>query len=89
MYNIRCDPMHPLNDMCGYVPVCAVYASAGYTWGSGRTSVYLCATSLQNHADRKTFVPLSVSLCNDLADPVFDGVGLQGFKSCTNAFLFA
>ena len=31
----------------------------------------------------------SVSLWNDLADPVFDGVGLVGFKSRTNAFLLA
>ena len=30
--------------------------------------------------------PLSVSLLNDLNDPVFDGVGLAGFKSRVNAF---
>ena len=30
---------------------------------------------------RRTFVALSVSLWNDLSDPVFDGVGLAGFKS--------
>ena len=34
-------------------------------------------------------MPLSVSLCNDLSDPVFDGVGLAGFKSKANAFLLA
>ena len=37
----------------------------------------------------RTFVPLSVSLWNDLSDPVFDGVGLAGFKSRANAFLLA
>ena len=42
-----------------------------------RTSQYL----------RRTSVPLSVSLWNDLADPVFYGVGLAGFKSRSNAFL--
>ena len=31
------------------------------------------------------FVPLSVSLWNDLSDPVFDGVELAGFKSRVNA----
>ena len=31
----------------------------------------------------------SVALYNDLADIVFDGVGLQGFKSWANAFLLA
>ena len=30
--------------------------------------------------------PLSQSLWNDLADPVFNGVGLAGFKSRVNAF---
>ena len=38
---------------------------------------------------RKTFVPLSVSLWNNLGDPVFNGVGLAGFKSRANAFLLA
>ena len=37
----------------------------------------------------RTFVPFSVSLWNDLSDPVFDGVGLAGFKSKANAFLLA
>ena len=36
---------------------------------------------------RQTFIPLSVSLWNDLTDQVFDGVGLAGFKSMANAFL--
>ena len=33
-----------------------------------------------------TFIPLSLSPWNDLADPVFDGVGLAGFKSRANVF---
>ena len=33
-----------------------------------------------------TFVSLSVSLWNDLGDPVFDGVGLAGFKSRASVF---
>ena len=36
-----------------------------------------------------TFVPFSVLLWNNLSDPVFDGVGLAGFKSRANAFLLA
>ena len=35
---------------------------------------------------RRTFINLSVSLWNDLADPVFNGVGLACFKSRANAF---
>ena len=38
---------------------------------------------------RRTFVPFSVSLWNDLSDPMFDGVGLASFKSRANAFLLA
>ena len=38
---------------------------------------------------RRTFIPLSVSLWNDLSDPMFNGVGLAGFKSMANAFLLA
>ena len=37
----------------------------------------------------KTFIPMSVSLWNDLGDPIFDGVGLTGFKSRANVFLLA
>ena len=33
------------------------------------------------------FIPFSVSLWNDLANPVFDGVGLVGFKSRVNSSL--
>ena len=35
------------------------------------------------------FILLSVSLWNYFANPVFDGVGLAGFKSRANAFLLA
>ena len=35
----------------------------------------------------RTFIPWSVSLWNDLSDPVFDGVGLVGFQSRSNTFL--
>ena len=62
---------------------------AGYTRCSGHTSVHLCTASLQNLACSRTIIPLSVSLWNDLANPVFDGVGLVGFKTRTNAFLLA
>ena len=37
---------------------------------------------------RRTFVSHSVSLIwNDLSDPVFDGVGLAGFKTRANSYL--
>ena len=85
LYKIRCNPKHPL---CGalpvpYVPVRVTHDSLiahRYTFVLPR-----CRTSQYC----RTFIPLSVSLWNDLVDPVFDGVGLAGFKSRSNAFLFA
>ena len=74
--------MHPLNDaylnrMCQ----CGLHAVAHwYTNTPPR-----CRTSQH----RRTFVLLSVSLWNDLADPLFNGVGLTGFKSSENVFLLA
>ena len=44
-----------------------------------------CRISAVTH----TFLPLSVYLLNDLNDPVFDGVGLSGFKKRANALLLA
>ena len=63
-------------------------------WYSHRTLVYLCATSLQRDTTEpaetgtlQNLVP--VSLWSDIADPVFDGVELAGFKSRANVFLLA
>ena len=77
--------MHPLDDALpgAYVPVrgtrgALVAHRYTYTKPFCRISQY-----------RWTFVPLSVSLWSDLADRVFDGVGLAGFKSRANAFLLA
>ena len=44
-----------------------------------------CRTSLYG----KTFIPLSVSLWNDLGDLVFNDTGLTAFKSRVNAFYWA
>ena len=77
--------MHPLYGALPvpYVPVwvtsSAVIAHL-YTYEPPR-----CRTSQYS----RTFIPMSVSLWNDLSDPVFDGVGLAGFKNRANAFLLA
>ena len=85
LYNIRCNPVHPLNDALPgpYVPVRVTRGALvahRYTYAPHR-----CRT-LQYSS---TFILSSVSLWNDLANPVFDGVGLAGFKSRANAFLLA
>ena len=85
LYNIRCKAMHSLNGALSssYVPVRVTLGpliTHRYTYASPR-----CRTSQYN----RTFIPLTVSLWNDLANPVFDGVRLAGFKSRSNAFLLA
>ena len=81
-YKIRCKAVHPVNGALPG-PLCT---NAGYTLCSGLPSVHLCAASLQNLAVQQDFYALSVSLWNVLAYPVFDGVGLAGFKSRANVF---
>ena len=85
LYKIRCNPKHPL---CGDLPV--HYVPVRVTRGALIAHRYTfapprCRTSQY----RMTFIRLSVSLWNDLVDPVFDGVGLAGFKSMSNAILVA
>ena len=77
MLTIRCNPVHPLNGALPgpYVPVRVTRGALvahRYTYAPPP-----CRTSQYN----RTFIPLSVSLWNHLANPVFDGVGLAGFKS--------
>ena len=86
LYKIRCNPLHhPLNGALPgpYVPVRVTRGALvahWYTYAPSR-----CRT-LQYSS---TFIPFSVSLLNDLANHVFDGVGLAGFKSRANASLLA
>ena len=85
LYKIKCNPMHHLYGALPvpYVPVrvtrLAVIANR-HTYAPPR-----CRTSQY----RRTFITLSVSLWNYLSDPVFDGVGLAGFKKTANASLLA
>ena len=85
LYTIRCKLVHPLNGALPgqYMPVRVTRGALVAHWDTYapprcRTSQYLM-----------TFIPLSVSLWNDLVDPVCDGVGLAGFKNRSNAFLLA
>ena len=85
LFKIKSNTMHHLS---GALPL--PYVPARVTRGALVTHRHSfmpprCRTSQY----RRTIVPLSVSLSNNLSDPVFDGVGLTGFKSRANAFLFA
>ena len=84
LYKIGCNLMHPINGaLLGPYVLERVMRGAQvehlYTYTPLR-----CRTSQY----RRTFIPLSVSLWNDRADPVFDGVGLAGFKSRANVFCY-
>ena len=83
LHNIWCNPLHPLY---GALPV--PYVPVRVTPGAVIAHRYIyapprCRTSQYS----RTFIPLSVSLWNDLSDHVFDGVGLVCFRS--GAFLLA
>ena len=85
LYKIRCNPLHPLYGALPvpYVPVRVTRGAViahWFTYAPPR-----CRTSQYS----RTFIPFSVSLWNDLSDPVFDGVGLAGFKSRANVPLLA
>ena len=83
LYKIRCSPVHPLN---GALP--GPYVPARVTLGALVTHRHTYApTRYRTLQYSRTFISFSVSLWNDLANPVFDGVGLAGFKSNANASL--
>ena len=83
---IRCNPIHPRFVFYLAVPYVPVRVTLGalvahrYTYVPPRvrTSQYC-----------RTFILLLVSVWNDLADPVFDSVGLAGFKKMANIFLLS
>ena len=80
LYKIRCYPMHPLY---GALPMPCVPVRVTRGDVIAHRYTYACRTSQY----ARTFILLSVSLWNDLCYPVFNGMGLAGFKSRTNAFL--
>ena len=85
LHKISCSPTHP---HYGALPV--PYAPVRVTRGAVIVHRFTYApASYRTSQYRRTFIPLSVSLWNDISDPVFDGVGLAGFKSRANAFLLA
>ena len=83
LYKIRCNPMHPLN-----LALPGPYVPVRVTSGSLVADRYIYAPPrCRTSQHRRTFIPFSVPFWNDLADPVFDGVGLASFKSRAKAFL--
>ena len=75
--------MHPLS---GALPL--PYVPARVTRGAFVAHRYsFTPPRYRTSQYRRTFVPLFLSLWNDLSDPVFDGVRLAGFKSRANALL--
>ena len=69
LYKIGCNPIHPF--------YAALPVPVRVTRCFGHMSEYIRVSSKYC----RTFISLSVFLWNDLADCVFDGVGLVGYKS--------
>ena len=84
-FKIKSNPMHPMIGALS-LPYMPARVTRGASVVHRHSLAPLCCRTSQY---RRTCVPLLVSLCNDLSDPVFDGVGLLGFKSRANAFLVA
>ena len=87
LFKIKSNPMHPFSGALTlpYV-MCPAHVTRGALFAHRHSfAPPRCRTSQY----RRSFLTLSVSLWNDLSDPVFDGVGLSGFKSRANAFPLA
>ena len=83
LFKVKSNPMHHLS---GALPL--PYVPARVTRGALLAHRHSIAPPrCRNSQYSRSFVPLSVSLRNDLSDPVFDGVALAGFKSRANALL--
>ena len=88
-YQVQCDAPS------FWCSICAVCSSVGYTRCFGRSWETKAPLGPANsHAPprcrtsqyRMTFIVLSVYLWHDIGDPVFEGVGLHGFKSMGQCF---
>ena len=82
LYKIRCNPVNPLNGALPgpYVPVRVTRA---VLWSNIGTLMHRLAEEPRSTVGVPAviFIPFSASLWINLVNPVFDGVGLSGFKS--------
>ena len=87
LYKIGCNPMHPLHSA---LPVS--YVLVRVTLGALVAHGYTCTPRCRTSQYRTTFILLSVSTYNDLANSVLDGVGLAHHRFpwhvCRFPFLF-
>ena len=85
LYKTWCNPVHPLN---GALP--GLYMPVRATRGALVAHQY---TYAQPHCRTlqysRTFIPFSVSLWNDLANSVFDGVGTGVFQKPGQCFFIS
>ena len=80
LYKIRCNSVHPLN---GALP--GPYVPVGFTRGALVAHRYTYAPPrCRTLQYSRTFIPFSVSLWNDLANPLFDGVAQAKFLNNNN-----
>ena len=80
LFKIKSNQMHPLSSALPLPYVPARVTRGALVAHRNSFAPPRCRSSQY----RRSFVPLSVSLWNDLSDSVFDGVDLAGFKSRAN-----
>ena len=85
LFKIKSNPMRPLRGALPFPYVPGRVTRGELVAHRHSFAPQRCRTSQY----QRTFVHLSVSLWNDLCDPVFDGAGLASFKGRANAFLLA
>ena len=84
LLKIKSNPTHPLSGALS-LPYVPARVTRGPLFAHSHS---FAPTRCRTSQCRRTFVPLSVSLLNDHGDPVFNDVGLVGFKSRANALLW-
>ena len=84
-YKIRCNPVYPTLLMVLYLDRLCQRGLHAVLWSHIGILMRLLAAEPRSTAG----LPHHVSLFNDIANPVFDGVGLAGFESRANASLLA
>ena len=84
LFTIKCSQVHPLS---GALPPrmwrCCGWVANRYSFAPRFRTVELLGTAGPFCSSQYLYI------WNNLNDPVFNGVGLAGFKSIANAFLFS
>ena len=86
LYKIRCNPMVLKTFNFHFIYTCAVFASSGYTQCLGRTSVYICASSLPILTVPQDFYTIISVSVEQFCRPCIRWCGTGGFHEQGQCF---